>query len=56
MLDFPLGAEMMGDQGTIRNNQVFSTRWTGQKGWATFPTILPDSGEQVRVRVRVDPA
>ena len=37
--------QLVGDQGTIRNNQVFSKRWTGQKGWATFPTILPDSGD-----------
>ncbi|MFB3923827.1 MAG: Gfo/Idh/MocA family protein [Terriglobia bacterium] len=37
--------QLVGDAGTIRNNQVFSTRWTGQKGWATFPTILPDSGD-----------
>ncbi len=36
---------LFGDQGTIRNNQVFSKRWTGQKGWATFPTIMPDSGD-----------
>ncbi len=37
--------ELFGDQGTIRNNQVFSKRWTGQKGWAAIPTILPDSGD-----------
>jgi predicted dehydrogenase len=37
--------QLVGDQGTIRNNQVFSKRWTGQKGWATFPTVLPDSGD-----------
>jgi predicted dehydrogenase len=36
---------LFGDQGTVRNNQVFSKRWTGQKGWATFPTIMPDSGD-----------
>jgi len=36
---------LVGDQGAIRNNQVFSKRWTGQKGWAAFPTILPDSGD-----------
>jgi predicted dehydrogenase len=36
---------LFGDQGAIRNNQVFSQRWAGQKGWATFPTILPDSGD-----------
>ncbi len=37
--------ELVGDEGTIRNNQVFSRRWTGQKGWATFPTVQPDSGD-----------
>jgi predicted dehydrogenase len=36
---------LFGDQGTIRNNQIFSKHWEGQKGWATFPTILPDSGD-----------
>jgi predicted dehydrogenase len=36
---------LFGDQGTIRNNQVFSKHWTGQKGWATFPTVMPDSGD-----------
>ena len=36
---------LLGDQGTIRNNQVFSKRWVGQRGWATIPTILPDSGD-----------
>lgn len=36
---------LFGDQGTVRNNQLFSKHWTGQKGWATFPTILPDSGD-----------
>src|SRR5947209_8613514 len=36
---------LLGDQGSIRNNQVFSKRWVGQRGWATIPTILPDSGD-----------
>lgn len=36
---------LFGDQGTVRNNQIFSKHWTGQEGWATFPTILPDSGD-----------
>ena len=35
---------LMGDRGSIRNNQLFTNRWPGQKGWATIPTILPDSG------------
>ncbi len=36
---------LLGEKGSIRNNQVFSKRWAGQKGWATIPTILPDSGD-----------
>ncbi len=36
---------LFGDQGTMRNNQIFSKRWPGQKGWAAIPTILPDSGD-----------
>lgn len=42
---YTFNIQLVGDQGTIRNNQVFSKRWAGQKGWATFPTILPDSGD-----------
>ncbi len=36
---------LFGDQGTIRNNRVFTNRWPGQKDWATTPTILPDTAE-----------
>lgn len=36
---------LLGEQGTIRNNQVFTRRWPGQKGWALIPTILPESGD-----------
>ena len=42
---YTFNIELFGDQGTIRNNQVFSKLWPGQKGWATFPTLLPDSGD-----------
>ena len=42
---YTFNIHLVGDQGAIRNNQVFSKRWEGQKGWATFPTILPDSGD-----------
>lgn len=38
---FPI--TLMGDAGTIRNNQVFTARWPGQTDWATIPTILPDT-------------
>jgi predicted dehydrogenase len=37
---------LVGEHGTIRNNQVFSTvKYPGQTGWTTVPTILPDSGD-----------
>lgn len=35
---------LMGDGGVIRDNRVFTKRWPGQTGWATIPTIVPDSG------------
>jgi len=35
---------LMGNQGTIRDNRLFTRRWPGQTGWATIPSILPDSG------------
>jgi len=36
---------LLGDKGTIRNNQVFTQRWPGQRSWATVPTILPDTAD-----------
>lgn len=35
---------LMGNRGTIRDNRLFAKRWPGQTGWATIPTVLPDSG------------
>jgi predicted dehydrogenase len=35
---------LMGNRGSIRNNEVFTRRWPGQTGWASVPTVLPDSG------------
>ncbi len=40
---FPI--TLMGTEGTLRNNQLFTSRWPGQKDWATIPTILPDTAE-----------
>jgi predicted dehydrogenase len=45
VMPYVFNIQLLGDEGTIRNNQVFSRRWVGQKGWATIPTILPDSGD-----------
>lgn len=44
-MPYVFNVQLFGDKGTIRNNQVFSTSWPGQKGFATVPTILPDSGD-----------
>jgi predicted dehydrogenase len=45
VMPYVFNVELLGDLGTIRNNQVFSKRWEGQKSWATVPTVLPDSGD-----------
>ena len=36
---------LYGDKGSIRNNQLFSHKLPGQTGFASIPTILPDSGD-----------
>ncbi|MGH9359332.1 MAG: Gfo/Idh/MocA family protein [Terriglobia bacterium] len=45
VMPYTYNIELLGDAGTIRNNQVFSKRWEGQSGWATIPTVLPDSAD-----------
>jgi predicted dehydrogenase len=40
---FPI--TLLGEAGSIRNNQIFSRKWPGQNGWATIPAILPDTAE-----------
>ena len=45
VMPYAFNIELLGDEGSIRNNQVFSKKWVGQRGWATIPTILPDSGD-----------
>jgi predicted dehydrogenase len=37
---------LVGTEGTIRNNRIFSRRaYPGQTSWTEVPTILPDSGD-----------
>ncbi|GMW02994.1 MAG: hypothetical protein AMXMBFR84_41300 [Candidatus Hydrogenedentota bacterium] len=37
---------LVGSHGTIKNNLLYSRKkLPGQTGWATIPTILPDSGD-----------
>jgi predicted dehydrogenase len=44
-MPYTFNIELLGDEGAIRNNQVFSRRWPDQNAWATIPTVLPDSGD-----------
>jgi len=44
-MPYIFNVELFGDKGTIRNNQLFTTKWPGQNAWAPIPTILPDSGD-----------
>jgi predicted dehydrogenase len=43
VMPYSFNIQLIGDQGTIRNDQLFTKRWPGQKGWATVPAVLPDS-------------
>ncbi len=36
---------LLGDAGTIANDKFYTNKLPGQTGWATVPTILPDSGD-----------
>ncbi|MGH9404571.1 MAG: Gfo/Idh/MocA family protein [Terriglobia bacterium] len=45
VMPYVLNIELLGDEGSIRNNHVYSRRWKGQQDWATIPTALPDSGD-----------
>lgn len=44
-MPYAYNVHLFGDKGSIRNNQIFSTTWPGQRGWAAVPTVLPDSGD-----------
>lgn len=44
-MPYVFNVQLFGEKGTIRNNQVFTTDWPGQNGWATVPCVLPDSGD-----------
>jgi len=45
VMPYSFKIELLGDQGTIRNNQIYTKRWPGQTSWAAVPTVLPDSGD-----------
>jgi UDP-N-acetyl-2-amino-2-deoxyglucuronate dehydrogenase len=36
---------LLGEKGSLMNNQLFTHKFPGQTDYATIPTILPDSGD-----------
>jgi len=45
-MPYQFNLDLAGTEGTIRDNRVWSRRlFPGQNGWATIPTILPDSAD-----------
>jgi predicted dehydrogenase len=45
-MPYQFNMDLAGTEGTIRDNRVWSKKlFPGQTGWATCPTILPDSGD-----------
>ncbi len=44
-MPYVFNAEVFGTKGSFRNNQLAGDMLKGQTGFATVPTILPDSGD-----------
>lgn len=42
---YKFNVHLLGDKGSIMNNQLFSHTLPGQTDYATIPTVLPDSGD-----------
>jgi UDP-N-acetyl-2-amino-2-deoxyglucuronate dehydrogenase len=45
VMPYAFNFTVMGDQGTIRDNRLYSHLLAGQTDFATIPTVLPDSGD-----------
>ncbi len=46
ILPYQFNIDLMGDQGSIRDNRVYSkVLFPEQSGWAEIPAVLPDSGD-----------
>ena len=45
-MPYALNIDVAGTAGTLRDNRVYSKKlFPGQTGWATVPTVMPDSGD-----------
>jgi predicted dehydrogenase len=43
-MPYQFNVDILGTEGGLRDNRFYSRKIPGVLGWATFPTILPDSG------------
>ena len=45
-MPYAFNMNLAGTEGTLRDNRLWSKQlFPGQTGWATIPTVLPDSGD-----------
>ncbi len=44
IMPYAFNVTVMGDQGTLRDNQLWSHKFSGQTDYVTIPTQMPDSG------------
>jgi len=44
-MPYKFNVHILGEKGTIMNNQLYSHKLPGQNDFATIPAILPDSGD-----------
>lgn len=45
VMPYIFNIELYGDNGTIRNNKLYSNKFPGQTDFIEIPTVCPDSGE-----------
>jgi predicted dehydrogenase len=43
-MPYQFNVDLLGTEGGLRDNRFYSRKLPGVTGWATFPTVLPDSG------------
>lgn len=45
-MPYTFNVDLVGTEGTLRDNRLWAPKlMAGQRGWSTFPTITPDSGD-----------
>ena len=47
-MPYVFNIDLLGENGSIRGNRLYARKLPGQTGWATIPTIQPDSGDVSR--------